>query len=123
MIAARGETKNWLEFTEQLAMWDVTARRREAYLKSFLPASDDMTTRQRDNVMENRTKIRLILESDTCSEIANTGYGLLMASTEWADHYRPFRSTDSYVSRQLLSKEPFKARSARVLRGMAGVSL
>lgn len=119
MRAARGESEKWLEFAEQLALYKVGSRQRETYLKRFLPISDDMGKQQMTNTQISRDRIRQILESDTCREIAKTGYGLLMASTEWADHHRSFNSDDSYISRQLLQKQAPKARAASVLRSMA----
>jgi len=121
IAAARGESAKWAEFASQLAQWKAGPRQREAYLKRFLPVSDDMGKRQADNVVIAREKIREVLASSTCEHIAGTGYGLLMASTEWSDHHRSHTTNDSYVSRQLLRKEEPKARAARVLRSMAGV--
>lgn len=117
--AARGETAKWVEFAEQLALYKVNGRQREAYLKRFLPISDDMGQRQMTNIENSRDSIRRILSGETCAEIANTGYGLLMASTEWADHYRAHQSTDSYIGRQLLNKQAPKVKAASVLRSMA----
>jgi hypothetical protein len=45
-----------------------------------------------------------------------------MATTEWADHVRTWKSTDSYVSRQLLTKNEPKVRAATILRGMASIA-
>lgn len=123
MQAARGESEKWLEFAHQLAQWDATPRRRDTYLTKMFPVSDDMTVRASNNQLANRTTIRQLLEGPTCKDIANSGYGLLMATTEWADHYRAHHTTDSLISRQLLQKQDPKARSARILRTMAGVKL
>lgn len=123
LIAARGDNQKWLEFTEQLAMWKVGGRQREAYLKKLLPVSDDHGPRKNENQLLNRERIRTILESKTCEGIADNGYGLLMASTEWSDHVREAQSTDSYISRQLLRKEEPKAKASRILRQMASIKL
>ena len=123
MAQARGDSAKWLKFAEELAMWKVTPRNRELYLKRYLPISDDMGTTQANNVIVSRSKIRGILESSTCSHIKDNGYGLLMASTEWSDHFRSHNSNDSFISRQLLRKEEPKARSSRVLRQMAGIKM
>ena len=123
MAQARGDSAKWLKFAEELALWKVTARSREVYLKRYLPISDDMGTTQSNNVIVSRSKIRDILESPTCTHIKNTGYGLLMASTEWSDHFRAHTSNDSFISRQLLRKEEPKARASRVLRAMAGIKM
>lgn len=123
LIVARGESQKWLDFTEQLAMWKVGSRQREAYLKKYLPVSDDHGRRKNENQLLNRERIRKILSSKTCEGVADSGYGLLMATTEWSDHHREAQTTDSFVARQLLRKEEPKARSARILRQMAGVKL
>lgn len=123
MAIARGETKKWLRLAEQMAAFRVNSRQRDTYLKKYLPVSDDMGTTKSTNTMVARAKIREILESPTCIDIARTGYGLLMASTEWSDHFRNHNSTDSFISRQLLRKEEPKARSARIIRQMAGIKV
>ena len=123
MAQARGDSAKWLKFAEALALWKVTPRNRETYLKRYLPVADDMGTQQVTNVLVSRSKIRDILDSPTCTHVKSTGYGLLMASTEWSDHYRAHNNADSFVSRQLLRKEEPKARSSRILRQMAGVKI
>jgi len=122
MIIARGESERWRDFAEQLALWKVNQRQRTTFLKRFLPISDDMGTRQATNREIAREKVREILASPSCEHIADTGYGLLMAATEWSDHYREARTDDSYVARQLISKEPNKVNAARIVRQMAGIS-
>ena len=121
--AARGESARWLKFSEALAGWSVSNRARENYLRKFLPISDADGKQKSDNTVIARDKIRTILESETCTGIDKTGYGLLMASTEWSDHFRGWNSTDSYVARQLLMKQEPKARSARILREMASIKV
>jgi phage/plasmid-like protein (TIGR03299 family) len=119
MIIARGESSKWLKFAGELAAWKATEDDREKWLKKLLPVSDDMTDKTAENMLGSRDSIREILVSKTTEHIADTGYGLLMASTEWNDHGRDFRDNDSYVTRQLLHKEPLKARSAKILLAMA----
>jgi phage/plasmid-like protein (TIGR03299 family) len=118
MRKARGDSQQWVDFAEQLARWDATTRRRETFLKRMFPVSDDMQPRQTENQLVNREKIRTILASETCAGIEKTGYGLLMATTEWSDHVRTWQSTNSYVSRQLLTRQEPKARAGQVLAGM-----
>lgn len=122
MVAARGESAEWVAFAEQLALWKVNNRRRDTYLKRLLPVSDDMGSVQAKNQLRSRERVVACLESKSCEGIADTGYGLLMATTEWSDHVRKWVSTDSYISRQLLTKNEPKVRAARILRQMAGVS-
>ncbi|HEY5787527.1 MAG TPA: DUF932 domain-containing protein [Microlunatus sp.] len=123
MIAARGEGQRWVEFAEQLALWKTTARQEDTYLKRIFPVSDENGPRKNDNQLENRAAVKTILSGTTCEHIKGTGYGLLMATTEWSDHYRTVQNPDTYVSRQLLRVEEPKARAARVLRQMAGIKV
>lgn len=122
MVAARGESQEWIDFAEQLALWKLTNRRRDTYLKRLLPVSDDMGSVQAKNQLRSRERVVACLESKSCAGISDNGYGLLMATTEWADHVRSWKSTDSYISRQLLTKNEPKVRAATILRSMAGVS-
>jgi phage/plasmid-like protein (TIGR03299 family) len=121
MVTARGQGKKWEEFTEQLARWDVTTRRREEFLKKLFPVSDDNGPRKNDNQLANRQAVKTILESPTCEDIRGNGYGLLMATSEWNDHFRQSQSVDTYVSRQLMRIEETKSRGARILRHMADI--
>lgn len=119
LTSAREDSLAYAQFAEDLSRWSATKRQQETFLKRFLPISDDMTARAARNRELSRERIREILRSATCDHISDTGYGLLMAATEWSDHHREFRSTDSYVSRQLLGAEPTKTRAASILRQMA----
>ena len=123
MVLARGEGQKWVEFSEQLALWKATPRRREDYLKRMFPISDDDGARKAENAQRNREMVRMILKSDSTRDIADNGYGLLMATTEWSDHFRSSRTDDSLVARQLINAEPTKARAAGVLRSMAGIKI
>jgi phage/plasmid-like protein (TIGR03299 family) len=121
MQAARGETEKWVEFAQQLASWKFNGRQRDTYLKRMFPVADDMGTRMADNRLADREQVRTILTSPSVADLEDTGYKLLMATTEWSDHYRGHANASSYIGRQLLRKEEPKARAARILRNMAGV--
>jgi phage/plasmid-like protein (TIGR03299 family) len=121
IMMARGDTAKWMQFSEELAMWKVNNRQRDRFLTRFMPASDDMTTRIRDNVMKSRDQVRTILSSATCEGIEHNGYGLLQAAGEYADWGRTHKDQDSLVSRQVLIKDPLKVNAARILADMAGV--
>lgn len=123
LVAARGDSREWITFTEQLALWKVGEDQVDRYLKQMFPVSDAMTPRMATNQQANRSKVRENLASDSCTGIADNGYGLLMATTEWADHGRRSLTTSSHVGRQLLRKEEPKTRAASILREMADISL
>jgi phage/plasmid-like protein (TIGR03299 family) len=117
--AARGDSQKWVEFAQALSAWKATPRQRDTFLTRLFPVSDDMGPRMADNQVARRVQIRSLLEGPTCAPIADNGYGLLMAVTEWADYYRAHQSTDSLISRQLMEKSEPKAKAARILRDMA----
>lgn len=117
--AARKDNEAWAKLGEKLSMYKAGPRQREIFLKKFMPLADDMGGIQIRNVERSRDKIREILAGKSCDGIAGTGYGLVMAATEWSDHYRDHQSSDSYIGRQLLRKEAPKARAFRVVRQMA----
>ena len=111
----------YAQISEQLMLKKVTNPMRERFLEKFLPIGSDMGERQRANRYDERAQIRMLLEGPTCEGIDKTAYGLLQAAGEWADHYRRFRSTDTYVTRNLTTKEPMKARAFRLTKEMAGI--
>ena len=69
MVAARGEGKKGEEFAEQLALWKAGPRQTDAYLKRMFPVSYENGDRKNQNAMDNRAKVRMILQSDSCKEI------------------------------------------------------
>lgn len=121
MIAARAEGEAWTTLATKLAGFRVRPAQVSSYLAKFLPTATDMGDRQLVNNKRAKEAIRSILLSSTCTDIAQTGYGLVMASTEWADHVRQVHTDSSYVNRQLMRKEPMKARSVRLVKQMAGI--
>jgi phage/plasmid-like protein (TIGR03299 family) len=106
---------------EQLMLKKTTNAHRDRFLEKFLPVGSDMGERQKANRYDERAQVRMLLEGPTCEGIDKTAYGLLQAAGEWADHYRRFRSVDTYVTRNLTTKEPMKARAFRLTKEMAGI--
>lgn len=120
LMAARGDSELWRKEMEQLARQPVTMNDARVFLQRLLPISDDMSSRMIENRMKDRqTVFHIHYNSETCADIKGNQYGLLMAATEWVDHYKPFRKEDTLVSRQLLLKEPTKARAVSILKDMA----
>ena len=118
--AARMNSQEWLEGMQALALWSATPRDVDVFLQKMFPVSDDMTQRVMDNRLINRSEVRNIYErSETTESIRGNGYGLLMATTEWADHVRPSRSSDAEVSRSLLLPSDPKFRASKILSSMA----
>lgn len=111
----------WVELANRLNAKTLPATATKRYLLKFIPESTDMTELQYRNVFRSREEIRAVLNSPTCAEINKTAYGLLMATTEWADHVRRSQTLDAAVSRSLLRSEPYKVRAVRIAKELAGV--
>ena len=114
--------QRYYEICAQLATVKISRNTTEKMIKRLLPVGDDMGVRQQQNRENEREALRTLLAGPTIStENRSTPYGFLMAATEWSDHYRAHRSRSSYVTRQLVSKEPFKVKAFGLARQFAGV--
>lgn len=121
LTVARKSSQAWAKEMETLARWTYDEQDRIRFLQKLLPVSDDMTERVADNRKESREQIDTLLRGTATTEhIKDTGYGLLMAVTEWDDHIRDARSLDSHVNRQLLTKSSYKVKASSILREMVG---
>ena len=114
--------QRYYEICEKLATTKITPNTIEKMVKRFLPVGDDMGRRQQQNREAERETVRTLLKGPTVSdEHRVTPYGFLMAATEWSDHYRSARTSSSYVTRQLTSKEPLKVKAFGLARQYAGI--
>lgn len=121
-LAAAKENDAWyLSQMDAMSRVPAGARKRETFLKKLLPIGDDMGQRQQDNRMAEREQIRTILEGPTCEGISGTVYGLVQAAGEWSDHYRRYRTPETYVNRTLFTKEPTKIRAFRLGKQLAKI--
>lgn len=107
------------EAMEELSMVKVTPKRRETFLRRFLPIGDDMSALQMRYRENEREAIRTILRGPTCQGIDTTAYGLYQAATEWVDHGRRFKSQESYVTRQLVAPQPLKHKALKLARSFS----
>ena len=121
LAVADRANQEYFTMSEELSLKKVTNAHRERYLERFLPIGSDMSDRQKQNRQNEREQIRVILGSPTCVGIDKTAYGLLQASGEWCDHFRAYRKTDTYVTRNLVTWEPMKARAMRLTKDLAGI--
>lgn len=98
--------------------------KRELFLKRFVPepsAADVISDRVRGNIDEARAQIRAILNSETCKDVEDTGYGLYQASVEFLDHVRRAHNKESAFRRTILEPKPFKARALKWIRELEKV--
>jgi phage/plasmid-like protein (TIGR03299 family) len=90
------------------------------FIASPADRGEQITPRVAANIAEARALFTALYdESPTVDAVRGTGYGLLMASTEYLDHLRGFRTRDSYVGRTVLRPEAAKQRAASLIRELA----
>lgn len=114
--AMRDEAKAWQLQATDLAGYNYDDAAVERFLDGFIPVPDEATERQRNGRAEKQAMFRSLLGSPTNCELPDTAYKLVQAAGEYLDHVRPFRSSDTYLARTMLSPEPFKAGAIRLAR-------
>lgn len=123
ITGVRRDFAAYREFAEQMLKVRVTHEQTEDFIKAFIPSPPEglISQRVQNNVEEARTTMRVILAGPTSEGIAGSAFGLVQAAGEYLDHYRSFRTQDSYYARQLLRPEPLKAKAAQIVRELVGV--
>lgn len=124
VAGARAEALRWRTIAEELSLHSVTPTQVTQYLSEFIPepAAGVVTERVRANIADDRSKFMHTLEnSATNSAMASNALGLFNASVEYLDHVRGFRNRETYMGRQILSAEPFKAKSLKLIRELVNV--
>jgi phage/plasmid-like protein (TIGR03299 family) len=121
-LALRGVRDDFAAFTalsEELARIPVTREQRELFVTSFLPMPPEALISDRvvSNVETARAAVRNLFNGPTIPEAHKlTAYGLRLAGIEYLDHLRGYRSTDTYVGRQLLRTEPAKVKLTGLIK-------
>lgn len=109
----------FVQLSLELAKQKVTKPQIEYFLTEFIPSPPEamISDRVAKNIETARNAVRGILASETVPDAhRRTAYGLRLAAVEYLDHFRPYRTQDSYVGRTLLRTEPQKAKLAKLLR-------
>lgn len=119
MAGVRDESAAWLQLANDLCGMPVT----EAHLNNFIadfipePPADMISPRVRSNIDRARATFRRIyLESETTEGHRGNALGLVDTAVEYLDHFRGFRSRDTYMGRTLLRPEPLKAKAVTLAR-------
>lgn len=116
MKALRLESKNFVEWAQDLMQRPMTETRVNEFMDKWLPHSTDMTAKQMEFVMDRRARFLQILnESITTDGIRGTQWGVYQAAVETCDHFTKSRSLDTEIKRQLLTGDDRKAAAVRVL--------
>lgn len=124
LAGLRTAAADYREMMGDLARVRVDDAMVRTFLREFIPSPADqgeqISPRVAANIDEARALFTALYEqSPTVDAVRGTGYGLLMASTEYLDHLRGFRSRDSYVGRTVLRPEAAKHRAASLIREVA----
>lgn len=116
----REEATAFQELANELAAISVSDVQREDFVQRFIPAPEStvvISDRVLDNINTARSKVRGLFDGTTIPEAhRNTAYGLLLAGTEYADHLRGARNSDTYLNRTLLREEKLKQALVPMIR-------
>lgn len=119
LAGARADADEWRTMAGELAGLNVDDALVKMFLDRFIPEpeGDDVAARVvNDRAMRRETFMALYETSPTTDAVRGTAYGLVQAAGEYLDHFRPYRSRDTYLARTLLRPEPIKARSIALVR-------
>jgi phage/plasmid-like protein (TIGR03299 family) len=121
VTGARREMRRYQELASTLLGIRVTPRQRELFVTQFIPMPPEglVTDRVARNVDEARKALRLLFESQTTEQIADTAYGLVQGAGEYLDHVRTARSWETKLNRTLIRPEPLKHRALALVREIA----
>ena len=123
LAGVREESQRWQDMAAELARTPFNDAQVDAFLDWFIEMPDGATARVRNDRMERRDRFRSVLRSSpTCDAIQGTAYGTVQAAGEFLDHFRTYRSRDTYLTRTMLRPEPIKAGVIRQVRELAGLS-
>ncbi len=125
MIArAREGAAFYVEQMDELAKVTLTPDLVDTFLDDFIPIPEGASERTRSNRQQRRGEFLGILrDSPTTDGVRDTGYGLYQAVGEYMDHFRPYRSTETYLKRTMFHTPGEKARSLGRVRELVLASL
>lgn len=125
LAGVRLEAAEWSELAAELFGMpanDVVFRH---FLSEFIPEppADVVSDRVRNNIDKARSIFKSIyLDSPTTESHRGTALGLVDAATEYLDHVRGYRNSDTYLGRTMLRSEPLKAKAMAIARRLCSVS-
>ncbi len=122
----RAGVTEWGEEAAELVSLNIDDPRVEWFLSEFIPmpAADVVSDRVRANIEKARGLFRnFYFDSITCDAHRGTALGLVDAATEYLDHARSFRNSDSRIGRSLLRAEPLKIKAVGLARRAAAASI
>ncbi len=111
----------WSVAMENLIDTTVTRQQSEWFVEQFIQAPPPHLASDRvmTNVEEARGTLRAILGGVTCEGIDHTSYGLVQAATEYAEHYRRSRSSETRFKRAWLDRSKITSDAVTLSRKAA----
>lgn len=106
--------KRYHEVMAELAMIQTDARTIATFLAAFAPLDPEASDRATANVEKVHEGIVSTLHSPTVGNHDRDAYGLLMATTEWMEHYKP-RVSDRAAASLLGTQDDDKHRALGLL--------
>lgn len=118
ITGVRREFRAYTEMAAELLNVRVNREQTEQFITAFIPTPPEGLASDRvlSNAEKARDAVRTILAGPTVETIGGSAFGLVQAAGEYLDHYRRYRSMDSYYRRQLLRPEPLKAKAVQLVR-------
>lgn len=118
----RAAHEEYVELARELAEIKVTEKQRQMFVYEMLPMPPEalISKTVKGNVEHARSEMLGLFDGPSIPEDHRlTGYGLHLAGGEWLDHLRGYRNEDTRFGRQMLRREPAKARMTQVIREVA----
>ena len=115
----RPEADAWQKVAAELFGMPVEEAHFNHFLSEFIPEpeADVVSDRVRSNIERARGTFRsLYFDSVTTESHRGTALGLVDAATEYLDHVRGFRNTDSYLGRSILKNDGLKGKAMAIAR-------
>lgn len=122
LLGARTAMADYLEMCQWLTDVQLDAGMIEEFLSEFIPMPPKglISERVERNVEAARATFRRTVNfSEALEGVPMTGYRLFHAATEYADHMRGFRNSDTYVNRTLLRSDPLKERAVHIIKHLS----
>ena len=116
LLGAQDDAERWAQYANEMIAIPIEDKQVETFLEDFVPMPPTPTERSANNVHEARNAIKKFYHSPSCASIAGTAWGLIMATGEYLDHGRNFRTNETYVSRTMLKPEEGKHKAMKLVQ-------
>ena len=120
LLGAQDDAERWAQYARDMIAIPIEDKQVELFLEDFVPMPTVPTERSANNVREARNAIKKYYHSPSCASIAGTAWGIIMATGEYLDHGRTFRTKETYVSRTMLKPEPGKHKAMELVQELVG---